>query len=82
LFSEYTLSTSQSATQGTIGYFGKLIKKIVKNIRADVKNVKVAIVHRTKDNRVLKAGIELASLNVSTPLDQDIENLMSYTKYV
>lgn len=58
------------------------MKKIVKNLHADVKNVKVAVVHRTNDNWVLKAGVEIESITVNPPLDQDIENLMTYTKLV
>lgn len=69
MFSEYTLSTSQTATQGTIGYFGKLIKKIIKNLHADVRNVKVAVVHWTNDNWVVKAGVEIGAITVNPPED-------------
>ena len=69
MFSEFTLASSATATQGTSGYFGKLIKKIIKNIHANVKNIRVAIVHRTLDNRVIKMGIELEELSVNPPED-------------
>lgn len=69
MFSEFTLSSSSTATQGTSGYFGKLIKKIIKNLSANIKNIKIAIVHWTLDNWVIKAGFELAELTVNPPED-------------
>jgi hypothetical protein len=73
--SEYTIQDN-AAMQGSTSYFGKLIKKIVKNVRADIEDIRVSIIHRTIENRVVKVGIELGHLAVNPPEDQDIDNLM------
>lgn len=67
---------------GQPGYFSRLVKKIVKNIRANIRDLKISIIHKTKDGRVMKLGFELDELSLDPPQDQDIAQIAFYQKNI